>query len=188
MCAPVGRLTRNHSSPHFSAPLSPHGPFIHYITPENEIVMATANGSSRHRASSVQNRTNNLQLRAPLKIPIPPSLLKSPHSHLLGPNSPFKRAPTLHPVNDEQEEWLRDMVPLGSEKSCSAATAAATADASRGLVYHPCASTATTGYPRSPAIELLQSPLSHHLAQPQPMTTNPPQQIEISAPLTGDRS
>ena len=50
----------------------------------------------------------------PLHIPIPPSLLQSPH--LSSPQSIFRRAVSAPRLpSEEDEEWLRDTVPLSLE-------------------------------------------------------------------------
>lgn len=51
----------------------------------------------------------------PIHIPIPPSLVESPH--LYSPQSIFRRASSTPALpSQEDEEWLRDTIPLGTEE------------------------------------------------------------------------
>lgn len=75
--------------------------------------------SSRHRSSSrsvsprrpaPMNRTKSLCV-APMHIPIPPSLLRSPY--LNSPQSIFQRASSQsQSPSKEDEQWLQDTVPI----------------------------------------------------------------------------
>lgn len=77
----------------------------------------TANNSATEplsRSSSSKYRTSrrqSLRIHQALNIPIPPTLLQSPH--LNSPQSIFKRTVSAprHP-NAEDEQWLQDTVPL----------------------------------------------------------------------------
>ncbi|KAJ3723475.1 hypothetical protein DFJ43DRAFT_652202 [Lentinula guzmanii] len=64
-------------------------------------------------APPIPKRRSSLRLckAKTVDIPIPPSLLQSPHLH--SPMSPFRRAASTYCVpNHEDERWLRDTVPL----------------------------------------------------------------------------
>lgn len=66
-------------------------------------------------SSSKHHRRQSLRIpEQALNIPIPPTLLQSPH--LISPQSIFQRAVTAprHP-NAEDEQWLQDTVPLSPD-------------------------------------------------------------------------
>jgi hypothetical protein len=58
-------------------------------------------------------RANTRQFTPPANVPIPPSLLHSPYLH--SPQSIFRRsAASFRYPSQEDDEWLRDTVPLPS--------------------------------------------------------------------------
>lgn len=100
----------------------------------------TANPSATEplsRSSSSKYRTSrrkSLRIHQELNIPIPPTLLLSPH--LNSPQSIFQRTVSAprHP-NAEDEQWLQDTVPLsldGGEDHGQRARSSQISDASRG--------------------------------------------------------
>jgi hypothetical protein len=78
--------------------------------------MSPNENSSAHRRPSPRRRVDSGKAIAllpsqPIHVPIPPSLIQSPH--LNSPQSIFRRASsTPCPPSQEDEDWLRDTVPL----------------------------------------------------------------------------
>ena len=79
-------------------------------------------------------RSHSLRLpNKPVDIPVPPSLAESPY--LTSPNSIFRRALSNPPVpSQEDEEWLRDTVPLSWERQDVQATLGAARSMLTGMV------------------------------------------------------
>jgi len=79
-------------------------------------VIYTPRASSKRRSGGDPGRAGSLQLTSrPVYIPIPPSLIQSPY--LLSPQSVFRRVNSTSQIpSQEDEEWLRDTVPLELER------------------------------------------------------------------------